>query len=481
MAHRKSLSIIFLSLTFCGSAIMGGCSSTPLMPLAKDYTLNSFQEAARWPNQDPILLLATMQLFYSAGRAHEGVQLFHSIAETNPGRALLKSCEATLMAKMAHEVPLLKRIGWVNDALEMLDEAAKDGSVETLYLKGLVESELPGFIFGRAGAAVSDLNTVLKRQKELPFEATRGIHTALARAHATLGDEPNSKLHLQMSGVSSLDGPHFLSNNKATSFLTDASVTAKDGYRFGKPQVVEIAKKLWAIQGYDFANIVAWETSEGVVLVDTGTTVPSAKIAKAALRSVTQKPIHTIIVTHSHWDHVGGISVFMEPKTKIIASSLFEQELQVINKSPLPFHYVFGRNVKKDGHTLNPDRLIRKIEELSIGNLQLKLIPVSGGETVDALIIHDTQNQVAVVGDVLMPYFGAPWTAEGSPEKLLQTIRILQTLNAKELIHGHDPLTRYFNANALPGLEKAIAETIEGTSRPSQLLISRRSSLLHLR
>jgi glyoxylase-like metal-dependent hydrolase (beta-lactamase superfamily II) len=454
---------ILLTLALCGGAIMSGISSAQLAPLARDYTLDSFQEAARWPNPDPVLLLATMQLFYATGRAQEGVQLFQSLRDLYPDRALLKACEATLMAKMAYDVSLLKRIGWVNDALKKLDEAAKDGSVETLYLKGLVESELPGFIFGRAGAAVTDLNAVLQRQNELPFEATRGIHTALARAYATLGDEQKSRLHLQKAGVSSLDGPHFLSNNKATSFLTNASVTAEEGYRFVKPQVVEFAKKLWIIQGYDFANIIAWETSEGVVLVDAGTTSSSAEKVKTALRSVTQKPIHTIIVTHSHWDHVGGISVFQEPRTKIIASSQFAQELHVINEAPLPFNYVFGKNAKKDIYTLNPDHIIKKTEELSIGGLQLRLIPVSGGETVDALIIYDAQNQIAVVGDVLMPYFGAPWAAEGSPEELLQTIRTLRTLNAKALVHGHDPLTRYYNTSALSGLEKAVAETIEGT------------------
>ncbi|MBI1820589.1 MAG: MBL fold metallo-hydrolase [Nitrospirae bacterium] len=454
---------LLILLALIGGLILGGCSSAPLKPLARDYTLDNFQEAGRWPNQDPVLLLSTMQLFYSTGRTQQGVRYFHSLSETYPDRALLKVCEGTLMAKMAYDVSLLKRIGWVNDALKKLDEAEKDGSVETLYLKGLVESELPGFLFGRASAAITDLNSVLLRQKELPFEATRGLHSALARAYATLGDEEKSKTHLKIAGLSSLDGPHLLSNNRVTSFLSNASITSEDGYRFVKPQVIEIANKLWVIQGYDFANMIAWETSEGVVLVDTGTTIPSAQKAKAALRGVTQKPIHTIIITHSHWDHVGGISVFMEPTTKVIASALFEQELQVVNEAPLPFKYIFGKHTKKEPYAFKPDHLVRKTEEISIGGLQLRLIPVSGGETADALIIYEGQNQIAVVGDILMPYFGAPWASEGSPENLLKTIGVLRELDAKDLIHGHDPLTRYFNRNALPGLEKAIEETIKKT------------------
>ncbi len=221
-------------LAHIGGAISGGSSSAQPKPLTGDYTLENFQEACSWPDQDPVVLLITMQLFYSTGRTHEGVRYFHSLSETYPDRALLKACEGTLMAKMAYDVSILKRIGWVNDALEKLDQAAKDGSVETLYLKGLVESELPGFLFGRAGAAVTDLNSVLQRQKEIPFEAERGIHSALARAYSTLGDEQNSQAHLQIAGLSSLDGPLFLSNSKVTSFLSNGSVTSEDGYRFVK-------------------------------------------------------------------------------------------------------------------------------------------------------------------------------------------------------------------------------------------------------
>lgn len=480
MSISKLYFTLLTSLTIFSGAILVGCSSLSAKPLARDYTLDTFQEAGSWPDQDPVLLLTTMQLFYSTGRTQEGVRYFHSLSEVYPDRGLLKACEGTLMAKMAYDISVLKRIGWVKDALRKLDEAAKDGAVETLYLKGLVESELPGFLFGRASAAVTDLNSVLKRQKELPFEAARSLELALARAYSTLGDEHNSKTHLEIAGLSSLDGPHLLSNSRVTSFLSNGSVTSEDGYRFVKPQVVEIAEKLWVIQGYDFANIIAWETPDGVVLVDTGTTIPSAKKAKAALRTVTQKPIHTIIITHSHWDHVGGISVFMESGTQIIASSLFEKELQVVNAAPLPFKYIFGRNAKNGSYTFKPDHLVQKTEDISVGGVRLRLIPVSGGETPDALIIYDSRSQIAVVGDVLMPYFGAPWASDGLPEDLLKTIGILRQLNAKELIHGHDPLTRYFTMSALAGLEKAIEETIKTTRQMTSEGLTVAEILRHL-
>ena len=143
---------------------------------------------------------------------------------------------------------------------------------------------------------------------------------------------------------------------------------------------------------------------------------------------------------------LGGIKRGMEPHTKVIASALFEQELQVVNEAPLPFKYIFGKNTKKDPCTFKPDHLVQKTEEISIGGLQLRLIPVSGGETADALIIYEGQNQIAVVGDILMPYFGAPWASEGSPENLLKTIGVLRELDAKDLIHAGTTRSRAISA-----------------------------------
>lgn len=429
--------------------MMFGCASAPSKSLTRDYTLESFKEAAAWPEQDPVLLLTMMQLFYATGRAEQGVAYFHSLAEVYPDRLLLKACEGALMAKMAFDVPILKRISWVKTALKKLDEAAENGSIETLYLKALVESELPGFLFGRAASAVQDLKAVLVRRDELPFAGERGLHSALARAYDTLGDEVNSRRHLQIAGLSSLNGPHFLSNNRVSSFLSDGSVTSVSGYRFVKPEVIEIAEKMWVIQGFDFANIIALETSEGIVLIDTGTTISSAKKAKAALRKVTQKPIHSIIITHAHWDHIGGLSVFLEKDTQVIASEHYEKELHVLNSNPLPFKYVFGENIQQGNYHFKPDRLIGKTEMFTLADLQLQIIPVSGGETLDALMVHHPESGIVIVGDVLMPYFGAPWASEGSPENLIETIQILRQLDAKQLIHGHDPLTRYFTRNRI--------------------------------
>src|SRR5438552_7289286 len=54
-----------------------------------------------------------------------------------------------------------------------------------------------------------------------------------------------------------------------------------------------------------------------------------------------------------------------------------------------------------------------------------------------------------------MPYLGAPFLPEGSPEALFENIALIRSLAPRLLIHGHPPLTELFTIEALPGVESA--------------------------
>jgi hypothetical protein len=60
------------------------------------------------------------------------------------------------------------------------------------------------------------------------------------------------------------------------------------------------------------------------------------------------------------------------------------------------------------------------------------------------------------VGDAFMPYVGAPFVREGSPEGYLGAIGMVLDLHPRRLIHGHSPLTALFTMQAMPGLRDAV-------------------------
>lgn len=66
------------------------------------------------------------------------------------------------------------------------------------------------------------------------------------------------------------------------------------------------------------SNVYLVTTPEGNVVIDTAPEV-NAQIAKDLLTEVSHAPVKYIVLTHGHADHIGGISLWKQPGTQIIA------------------------------------------------------------------------------------------------------------------------------------------------------------------
>jgi glyoxylase-like metal-dependent hydrolase (beta-lactamase superfamily II) len=427
------------------------CAGTPPPaepPRTQQRPLASLLDTAALPNSDPQLLLVTMQQLLATHREREGYDYFGRLAREQPERAvMLRSLQATMQARVAKDVPLLRRVAWVEDAIRKLDDGAAADPLLGRFARGLVLADLPPR-FGKAQQAVADLNAALARRAELPFGFDRGIYRALAAAYRTLGDQRQSSAMLARSGLSSLDDPD------EPRVLANLSVDPVHGFRFGEKRLVREADNVYVAEGYDFANLAFILTPSFVVAIDAGTTEETARDAVAALRQVTRAPIKYVILTHGHWDHVGGLAAVREPGSTVIARAGFAEELARSRSYPPPFQYFFGTGTMK--LDAKPDRLITAPETLTDGGLDLVLLPGKSGETPDALYVQDRQHDLLFVGDAFMPYVGAPFVAEGSVEGYLGAIAMVLDLHPKRVIHGHPPLTAIFTMRAMPGLRDAL-------------------------
>ena len=440
-AWALALSLTSLAFSACATTSAKEPAVAQLRPL------DALLDVAAYPNAETVVVLSTLQQLLAAHREWQGYDFFGRLAREQPDRQVFfLGLQAVLQARVASQVPLLKRVAWVEEAIAKLDRAAAADPLLGRYARGSVFAELPER-FGKTRIAVDDLEACLSRRAEFPVNLDRAIYRALAVAYRTLGEKARSREMLGRSGFSVLEG------EDSPLVLSDLSVDPRRGFRFSERRLVREAEGVYVAEGYDFGNLAFIVGNDAIVAIDAGTTESSAREAVAALRTVSQAPIKYVILTHGHWDHVGGLAAVREPGSIVIAEANFPAELTRSRQYHPPFHDFFG--TEDNPLDVKPDRLISAPETLRVAGLELALIPGKSGETDDALYVRDLRHDILFVGDAFMPYAGAPFVAEGSAEGYLGAVAQVLELHPRRLVHGHPPLTALFTIDAMPGLQAA--------------------------
>ena len=179
--------------------------------------------------------------------------------------------------------------------------------------------------------------------------------------------------------------------------------------------------------GFAASNQFMIVGDDGLIIIDTSETTKAAENVLAAFREISSLPIHTIILTHSHRDHVSGASVFAEGGSPdILASERYsEDSLFVASSHPQPVKAMQARTKRQFGIGLSyPDEIIgigvgpgdRPLEGMGAGSLpptrfigdageilkicsielELKLVP---GETPDHIVVWYPEKKVLICGD----------------------------------------------------------------------------------
>lgn len=408
-------------------------------PLTRQLDIEALQRAVRWPRpaQRTVLVLAIQLL--SARRHRDGYAYFAERSREAPDDALFLTLAGVFQARLGEDL---------DGALRTLDAATERDLGLPHYFRGVTLAALPDCA-GRAETVVADLEFVLAVKDRFPPGLLRPLHRALATAYRTLGRDDDAEEAAARAG-----------NPDLAALVTDYWVNGRDGFHFRPPRLIEPAPGVHVAQGFDFSDIAFVVTDTGVVVIDTGGTERNARRALERFRAVTDLPISHVILTHAHWDHVGGLNVFAGPGTEVVAQAGFPAELRLQSAAPGPFPYFLAAG-EGHRHEIAPDRLVRERETLIAGGTEFVLYPIRGGETEDGLVIHLPDRDLAFVGDMIMPQLGAPFFPEGSAPGLFAAMELVLGLGPTLLIHGHAGLTEAFTIATFPGLLAALRELDE--------------------
>jgi len=419
--------------------------------------LTYLKQVNAWrPPSDPQLIYLLMGQFANANRHAEGVAYFDDLLKrydaqlSDAQRAHYVAVIAALRAGHANEVPLLKRYGWVRETVGMLDRAkqlTRDEAFIPHWMSGVVRTQLPGF-FGERNAALADLQWCLAHPDRAPNPGwLREVHFHLASLQRQLGNTSEAQKQQLLSG--------YTSETKPALFTTPFSGDAMLGHQFSARSIRELVPgTVFVLSGFEFTEyyFIVSANRQELISIDAGTRADSAREAYHALRARVPglPPLTTVFVTHAHWDHVGGQRYFrsLNPALRFIGRANYADELALdALADEATLKRFFGQDFKlEDVLAYKPDVAIEQASEMVVGGTRFSLMPVRGGETDDALLIHMPEHGVAFVGDILMPYLGAPFSEEGSVDGLLAGIDQVNALKPRLLLHGHEPLTQLFNS-----------------------------------
>ena len=209
-------------------------------------------------------------------------------------------------------------------------------------------------------------------------------------------------------------------------------------------QLVEVAERTAFLPS--FANVSAFETDEGLVLVDTGGMVIAQSVHEQ-LRAWSDAPLHTAIYSHGHVDHVFGVPFFEAEdrgKPHVIAH---ENVPKRFDRYVLTAGYnaaINQRQFQVEGlqwptEYRYPDETYSTTHAFEVGGERFELTHAKG-ETDDHTWTWVPSRRVLCCGDLFIwatPNAGNPQKVPRYPRDWSLALREMAALGAEVMLPGH--------------------------------------------
>ena len=200
------------------------------------------------------------------------------------------------------------------------------------------------------------------------------------------------------------------------------------------------------------ANVTAFETGEGLLLVDTGGYLVAPRVFEQ-LREWSTSPLHTAIYSHGHVDHVFGAALFDQEARdqgrtlpRVVAHENVEKRF---DRYALTAGYNSAINARQfqleelefPTDFRRPDETYADVHSFEVGGERFELHHAKG-ETDDHTWTWVPGRKVLCCGDLFIwatPNAGNPQKAQRYPREWAAALREMERLGAELLLPGHGP------------------------------------------
>ncbi|NCN43685.1 MAG: MBL fold metallo-hydrolase [Piscirickettsiaceae bacterium CG_4_9_14_3_um_filter_43_564] len=189
-----------------------------------------------------------------------------------------------------------------------------------------------------------------------------------------------------------------------------------------------------------FSNPGFVVTNEGVVVIDTGSSVQIGEMVLRQIRKVTSLPVVKVINTHYHGDHWLGNHAFVaeNPKLALYAHPSCEK---VLKNGQDKFWFDFmqsNTNNKITGTVITvPDKHFKGGEVFKLGGVEFKIHHFGRVHTQSDLAIEVTTDKTMYMGDMVMRRVAN--MADGSYRGSIKALSEIEKMPINHFIpmHGH--------------------------------------------
>ena len=182
---------------------------------------------------------------------------------------------------------------------------------------------------------------------------------------------------------------------------------------------------------------------DGVLVIDTTATPAMARALIAEIRTVTDKPIRTVVLSHYHAVRVLGAAAYQDEGCEHIIASrgtlemIAERGAADMQSEIERFPRLF-QDVESIPGLTRPTLVFERELTLFMGRLEVKILHVGAGHTKGDTIVWLPQDRILFSGD-LVEYGAAAYTGDAQLEEWPATLDILRAMQPQKLVPGRGP------------------------------------------